>query len=232
MNANTITTGEVRLSYVNVFEPQARPGSTDAKYSVTVLVPKSDAASKAAIDTAIAAAIDQGVTKSWNGVKPPQPNICIHDGDGPRPSDGQPYGPECRGCWVFTASSKNVPTVVDTAVQPIIDAREIYSGIWGRVNVSFFPYNSNGKKGIGCGLNHVQKLRDGEPLVDRVSADEAFGAPAAPAVATPAYPQPPAYAPPAAPAYPGYGQPAAPAYTQQPPAGYQPQVNPFTGQPM
>jgi len=229
MNANTITTGEVRLSYINVFTPQTRPGSTDAKYSVTVLVPKSDTACKAAIDAAIAAAIEQGVTKCWNGVKPPAPAICVHDGDGVRPSDGQPYGPECKGCWVFTASSKNAPTVVDASIQPILDQREVYSGIWGRVNVSFFPYNNNGKKGIGCGLNHVQKLRDGEPLVDRVSADEAFGAPAAPAA--PLYPQ--------APAYPAYGQQAAPAasmypqqqaaYHQQPAGGTN--INPFTGLP-
>lgn len=205
MNANTITTGEVRLSYVNIFEPQTRPGSTDAKFSVTVLVPKSDAATKAALDAAIQAAIEMGVSKCWNGIRPPQPAICIHDGDGPRPSDGQPYGAECHGCWVFTASSKNAPGIRDINVQPIIDPREVYSGIWGRVNVSFFPYNNNGKKGIGCGLNHVQKLRDGEPLVDRVSADEAFGAPAAPAYAAPA-------------AAPAYGQP------QTPPA-----FNPFAG---
>lgn len=181
MNANTITTGEVRLSYVNVFEPQARPGQAEAKYSVTVLVPKSDAVTKAAIDGAIAAAIETGVTKCWNGVRPPQPSLCVHDGDGARPSDGQPYGAECKGCWVFTASSRNQPRVVNSAVQDIIDAREVYSGIWGRVNVSFFAYNSNGKKGIGCSLNHVQKLRDGDPLVDRVSVEDAFGtAPAIP----------------------------------------------------
>ncbi len=219
MNANTITTGEVRLSYVNVFEPQTRPGSTDAKYSVTVLMPKSDTAGKAAIDAAIKAAIEQGVTKCWNGIRPPQPAICVHDGDGVRPSDGQPYGAECKGCWVFTASSKNAPGVVDINVQPLIDARAVYSGIWGRVNVTFFPYNNNGKKGVGCSLNHVQKLRDGEPLVERVSTEDAFGAPAT-------YPQPGAYIPSAAPAYvqPAYMPAAAPAY-----AGG---VNPFTGQPM
>lgn len=201
MNPNTVTTNEVRLSYINVFEPQARPGSADAKYSVTVLIPKSDATGKAAVDAAIAYAIDQGVSKCWNGVRPPVPAICIHDGDGPRPSDGQPYGAECRGMWVFTASSKNAPSIRDVNLQPIIDPREIYSGIWGRVNVSFFPYNNNGKKGIGCGLNHVQKLRDGEPLVDRVSAEEAFGAPPVSGYAA-AQPQTPPWT------APGYAQPA------------------------
>jgi len=224
MNANTITTGEVRLSYVNVFEPQTRPGS-EPKYSVTVLVPKSDTATKAAIDAAIAAAIEMGVNRCWNGVRPPQPAICVHDGDGPRPSDGQPFGAECKGMWVFTASSKNQPGIVDINIQPILDPREVYSGCYGRVNVTFFPYNSNGKKGIGCALNHVQKLRDGEPLVDRVTAEEAFGAPAG----SPA----PSYGAPAAPAFgygapstSGYGTPAAPSWGA--PSG---NVNPFTGLP-
>lgn len=211
MNANTITTNEVRLSYINVFEPRVRPGQTEAKYGVTVLVPKSDAAGKALLDAAVEAAVNAGVSKCWGGVKPPVPALPIHDGDGPRPSDGQPYGAECKGCWVFTASSKNAPGVVDAAVQPILDAREVYSGIYGRVNISFFPYNSNGKKGVGCGLNHVQKLRDGEPLVDRVSTEDAFGAPAAPA-----YPAGTPYT-------------AAPACGA---AGYGGGVNPFTGQPM
>lgn len=224
MNANTMTTpGEVRLSYVNVFEPQTRPGSTDAKYGVTVLVPKSDMATKAALDAAIEAAVASGVTKCWGGVRPPAPALPVHDGDGPRPSDGQPYGAECRGCWVFTASSKNAPGVVDANVQPILDPRKVYSGVWGRVNISFFPYNNNGKKGIGCGLNHVQVLRDGEPLVDRVSAEDAFGAPAAPqAPVAPPYPHTPAWG----------AQPMAPGYPPQP-AGYPAgAINPFTGQPM
>lgn len=231
MNANTITTGEVRLSYVNVFEPQARPGS-EPKYSVTVLVPKSDAATKAAIDAAIQAAINTGITKCWNGVKPPAPAICVHDGDGPRPSDGQPFGAECRGHWVFTASSKNAPSVVDKNVQPILDKKEVYSGIYGRVNVSFFAYNNNGKKGVGCGLNHVQKLRDGEPLVDRVTADEAFGA-APQGVSNPAFGQQPAQY--GYPQQPQYQQPAQYGYPQQPaPFGQfqaQQAVNPFTGMP-
>ena len=92
----------------------------------------------------------------------------------PRPSDGSAFGEECRGCWVFTASSKQPPFVVDAQVQPIIDPTQVYSGMWGNVNVNFFAYNSAGKKGIGCGLNGVQKTGDGDPLGSRVTAQEAF----------------------------------------------------------
>lgn len=180
MPANAITLGEVRLSYCNLFQPRAQQPGQEPKFSVTVLVPKSNTQAKAAMDAAVSAAIEQGVSKCWNGVRPPMPSICIHDGDGTRPSDGMPFGDECKGHWVFTASCKadRVPFIVDANVQPVMQQSEIYSGIYGRVNVSFFPYANSGKKGIGCGLNGVQKLRDGEPLGSSISAADAFGAPA------------------------------------------------------
>ena len=162
-----ITINDVRFSYCNLFEPKAPINNPNGepKYSVTILVPKTNTAAKAAIDQAIAQAIEAGVSTKWQGVRPPMPAICVHDGDGPRPSDGQPFGAECRGCWVFTASSKQQPFVV---------------------NVNFFAYNSAGKKGIGCGLNGVQKVRDGEPLGGRVTAQDAFQAVGqAPAAAAP-----------------------------------------------
>lgn len=180
MNTTTITIGEVRLSYCNLFQPRANQAGQEPKFSVTVLVPKTNTAAKSAIDAAVNAALEAGVSKCWNGVKPPIPSVCVHDGDGARPSDGQPFGAECKGMWVFTASCKadRPPFVVDANVQPIINQVDVYSGMWGRVNVTFFPYNSSGKKGIGCGLNGVQKLRDGDPLGSRVTAEEAFGMPA------------------------------------------------------
>ena len=207
MNTTTITIGEVRLSYCNLFQPRANQAGQEPKFSVTVLVPKTNTAAKSAIDAAINAALEAGVSKCWNGVKPPVPSICVHDGDGVRPSDGQPFGAECKGMWVFTASCKadRPPFVVDANVQPIINQVDVYSGMWGRVNVTFFPYNSAGKKGIGCGLNGVQKLRDGDPLGSRVTAEEAFGMPAA--QAAPAAAQAPWGAPAAAQA--PWGAPAA-----------------------
>ena len=171
-----ITITGVRFSYCNLFQPKAPYNNPqgEPKYSCTILVPKTNTAAKAVIDQAVAAAIEAGVSAKWSGVRPPQPAICVHDGDGPRPSDGSAFGEECRGCWVFTASSKQPPFVVDAQVQPIIDPTQVYSGMWGNVNVNFFAYNSAGKKGIGCGLNGVQKTGDGDPLGSRLTAQEAF----------------------------------------------------------
>ena len=244
----SITINDVRLSYCHLFKPVLKPGQQEAKFSVTVLVPKSNLQAKALIDQEIAQAIETGVVSKWNNVRPPQPALCVYDGDGPRPSDGAPFGEECRGCWVFTATSKadKPPFVVDNMVQNIIDPTKVYSGMWGNVNVNFFAYLNNGKKGIGCALNGVQKIRDGEPLSNHITAQEAFqpvsvaAAPGYGAPATPGY-----GATPSAPAYgatPGYGYgaaPVAPAYGAAPgypaaPAQAQgvPQINPFTGLPL
>lgn len=172
-----ITINDVRFSYCHLFQPQpAKKPGEDPKYSVTILVPKANTAAKAVIDQAISAAIEAGVSKAWGGVRPPQPALCIHDGDGVRPSDGMSFGEECKGCWVFTATSKEKPFVVDAQVQPITDPTQVYSGTWGNVNVGFYAYNYSGKRGVGCGLNGVQKVRDGEPLSGRVTAGEAFQA--------------------------------------------------------
>ena len=187
-----VTINDVLFSYCNLFQPKApfTNPQGEPKYSVTVLVPKTNTAAKAVIDNAIAQAIDAGVSSKWNGVRPPQPAICVHDGDGPRPSDGSAFGEECKGCWVFTASTKQPPFVVDEYVQNIIDPTKVYSGMWGNVNVTFFAYNNAGKKGIGCGLNGVQKIRDGETLGGQITAQEAFKAVGAPPTAAPAYAPP------------------------------------------
>jgi hypothetical protein len=215
MQDTNITTGRARLSFVHVFKPYAYEQGQEEKFSVTILVPKSDTATKARIDAAIAAATQKGITDRWNGVKPPVVPNPIWDGDGVK-SDGTPFGPECKGHWVFTASAKAEypPEVVDVNLNPIINQTEVYSGCYGRVNVSFFPYAFGGKKGIGCGLGSVQKLEDGEPLGGaRVSAAQAFGSP----VGQPAQAQPQA----------AYQQPA---QAQQPQQARQ--VNPITGQPL
>ena len=243
-----ITINAVRMSYVHLFKPHTKPGQQEAKFSVTVLVPKSNVQAKALIDQAVAQAIEAGVSTKWNNVRPPQPALCVYDGDGPRPSDGAPFGEECRGCWVFTATSKadKPPFVVDNMVQTIIDPTQVYSGMWGNVNVNFFAYMNNGKKGIGCALNGVQKIRDGEPLSGHVTAQEAFQPVTAPAPVL-SYGTVPTYgAAPAATTVPGYGAapnpnyganfggygaapaPAAPNYGAAP----APQINPFTGLPM
>lgn len=212
-NPAHIVLTDVRLSYTHLTEPYASQPGQDPKYSATILVPKSSN-QKAKIDAAVAAAA-QRARERFGQSFPPQPKVSVHDGDGVRPSDGRPFGEECRGCWVFTASNKNRPNVVDLSLQPILDATEIYSGMYANVGVTFFGYNAPQNKGIGVALDNVQKTRDGEPLGGvRASAADDF----ADVSAAPIYPEP--YAAPAYPAYPQNAYPAQQAYGNDPYAAY------------
>lgn len=229
--ATKVLTGEVRLSYVNLTSPRAAQQGGDPKYSVTLLIPKTDNATKTDIDNSIRAAYEEGVSKKWGGAHP-QPKTIIHDGDGLRPS-GLPFGEECKGCWVITASSKNKPQVVGIDnINCELAPNDIYSGMYGRVTLNFFAYDTAGSKGVGCGLGNVMKTRDGEPLSGGASAASDFAAfntlPASDAYSTQQYgaaSAAPAYQAPAAPAAPVYQQPAAPRQ-----GGVR--INPITGQPM
>lgn len=218
-----VVTGEARLSYVHLFQPRANQNDPTAepKYGVTLLIPKSDAATFQRIQAALQVAIEAGVSGCWKGARPPQPSIPIHDGDGLKQT-GLPYGDECKGHWVIEANSKQAPQVVDMACNPILNQSEVYSGMYGRVSFRLFPYN-NRKIGIGCGLRNVQKTRDGEPLGGRTNANEDFGGGGYVPQPVPGYPQQQAY-PQQQPAY----QPAAApmGYAPGAPAGYQTPVAP------
>ena len=164
-----------RLSYVHVFKPHAATPGAEEKYSTTILVPKTDVETKQKIDAAIKTATELGVSEKWNGVKPPTVPNPIWDGDGVK-QNGEQFGPECKGHWVFTASAKAdyPPQVVDRRVQPILDQSEIYSGCYANVAVNFFPYLFAGKKGIGAGLGNIQKIKDGESLAGTRTAEQDF----------------------------------------------------------
>lgn len=226
-----VLTGEVRLSYEHLSAPYANPNNPGAepKYSVTMLIPKTDVATKADIDNSIRAAYEAAVANDWKGARPQLRNALIYDGDGLR-NDGSKFGPECAGHWVITGSTKRKPQVVDISnVNAELAPQDIYSGIYARVTLNFFAFNTNGNKGVGCGLGNVMKTRDGEPLAGGASAASDFdgiGQAVAPA-ATPNYGG-------AMPATPGQATYANTGMTQQPivAPGVAPQINPITGLPM
>lgn len=230
MNGDVLT-GECRLSYVHLLKPHAATKGAAEKYSVTILVPKTDTQTLQEIQRAINWAIEDGVARKWNGVRPPMIPRPIYDGDDKRPN-GMLFSDECKGHYVFTAwckTDKGAPEVVDVNGNPLSNPKDIYSGMYGRVFVSFFAYDASGKRGIGAYLGPVQKTRDGEPLTGGMpSASSVFGAPqgsaanvftGAAAIPTqPAQPQAPAYGVP-------FGQPA---QVQPSPV---PEIDPLTGMP-
>jgi hypothetical protein len=169
--ATKVITGKVRFSYVNIFEPKANNNGGDPKYSVTLLIPKTDTVTLGKITDAMAEARENFCKHKGATALPQKPNHTLHDGDGVRDS-GDPYGPECKGCYVITVSSKQKPVIVDSFRNEITDPAEVYSGCYGRAAINFYGYNSNGKKGISAGLLSIQKLHDGEPFGTVGSADD------------------------------------------------------------
>ena len=165
-----VVTGLVRFSYVHIFEPTAIDEGSDEKYSLSVIIPKSDKATLKKIKEAIEAAKEQGRTKKWGGKSPAELKLPLRDGDEERPDD-EAYA----NSYFFNCSSKQKPGIVDKNTQPILDAEEVYSGCYGRVAVNFYPFDTSGSKGVAAGLNNVQKIKDGDPLGGRSRAEDDFG---------------------------------------------------------
>ncbi|AUW96764.1 DUF2815 family protein [Streptococcus pluranimalium] len=156
-----------RLSYVNIWEPQSINGS-EPKYSVSLIIPKSDTATLNKIKQAIEVAKQEAISK-FGGKIPANLKLPLRDGDIDRPDD-EAY----QNSYFINCNSKQKPQVVDSQVQPILDQTEVYSGCYGRVSVTFYGFNSNGNRGVAAGLGNVQKLRDGDALGGRMRAEDEF----------------------------------------------------------
>ena len=163
-----ITGTGTRLSYFHGWEPISINGGAE-KYSVSVLIPKSDTETVSAINAAIDAAIEEGVAK-FGGKKPNKAAIKLPLRDGDVERDDEAY----KGHWFINANSTTAPQIVYRQVKPILDRSEVHSGCYARVSLNFFAFNSNGNKGIACGLGNIQKVRDGEPLGGKSTAADDF----------------------------------------------------------
>ena len=163
-----VVTGIVRLSYANIWEPASINGSKP-KYSASLIIPKSDSKTISAINSAVDAAIRDGAAK-FGGKAPPRGALKLPLRDGDTERDDEAY----KGAYFVNANSTTPPQIVDRAVQPILDRSEVYSGCYARVSINFYAFNTNGNKGIACGLGNIQKVRDGEPLSGRSTAEDDF----------------------------------------------------------
>lgn len=167
-----VVTNKVRFSYVNIFRSRAFSDGDDAKYSICLLIPKEDKAGLAKIKKAIDEAVEEGIRSKWGGKMPKNLRLPLRDGDEERADEA----PEYEGMMFLNANSNNKPGIVDKDLNEILDPDEVYSGCWGRASINFFPYDFNGNRGVGAGLNNIQKLKDGERLGGaRASAEDDFG---------------------------------------------------------
>ncbi len=171
-NTKVITGKDTRWSYASVWEPKSINGSTP-KYSVSLIIPKSDRATVEKIRAAIEAAYKEGEAKlKGNGKSVPvlaSLRSPLRDGDIDRPDDAA-----YENAFFVNANSATAPGVVDEGRNPVLDKSQVYSGVYGRAAITFYAYNSNGNRGIACGLQNLQLIRSGEPLGGRSSAESDF----------------------------------------------------------
>ena len=163
-NPTKVITGpNTRFSYANVWEAKSINGGAP-KFSVSLIIPKSDTRTVEKIKAAIEAAYKEGESKlKGNGRSVPALSAIknpLRDGDTERPDD-EAYA----NSYFINANSATAPGIVDANCSPILERSEVYSGVYGRASISFYAFNSNGNKGIACGLNNLHKLCVIEPRV-------------------------------------------------------------------
>ena len=173
MNPTKVITGvKTRWSYANVWQAKSINGGAP-KYSVSLIIPKSDTKTVTAVKNAIQAAYDEGQSKLKGSSKSVPALTAIktplRDGDAERPDD-EAY----KDSYFINANSATAPGIVDAARNPIIEHSEVYSGVYGRASINCYAFNSNGNRGIACGLNNLQKISDGEPLGGKTRAEDDF----------------------------------------------------------
>lgn len=166
-----VITGKVRLSFSNLFEPRKNDDGTTGRYDCCLLIDKDDKDTINCINKAIENAKAKGVADKWGGKMPKNFQIPLHDGD--EKEDDQ-YSEQFVGNMFINPKSKSRPGIVDKHGARIIDAEEIYSGCWVVAALSFFPYDMNGNRGVGVGIDNVMKLADGESLAGKPSAESDF----------------------------------------------------------
>lgn len=174
VNPTKVITGpDTRWSYANVWEPKAIGDGGIEKYSVSLIIPKRDTKVIDKIKAAIHAAYKEGESKLKGNGKSVPPLSAIktplRDGDMERPDD-----PAYADSYFINANSTTAPGIVDADCNRILERSAVYSGVYGRASITFYAFNSNGNKGIACGLQNLQLIRSGEPLGSKASAEDDF----------------------------------------------------------
>lgn len=168
-NPTKVITGKCRLSFEHIWKPNKMNEDSKAKFSASILIPKTDKATLQKVKAAQEAAIKEGITSKWKGKKPANLKLPLRDGDEERPDD-----PNYAGYYFLNATSNNKPGIVDLSRQEITDESLVYSGCYCRFSLNLYPFDVNGNRGVAAGLNNVQKVSDDERLGGGSRAEEDF----------------------------------------------------------
>ena len=150
-----VVTKKIRVNYPNLFEAKQTELSDEKRYSVAILIPKSDIDTVEQIKEAIQIEKRKGL-EIWKDIDLGDIKLPLRDGDIEK-SDIKEY----KNHYFVNATSKYKPGIVDRNLNEITDEKEIYPGCYARVSINFYHFNKNGQVGIGCGINNLQN-GDGE----------------------------------------------------------------------
>lgn len=181
MSTKVTTQTEVRLSYTYLLEAHAQDENDEPKFSTALLIPKSDTETVKALRAAINEALADGVAKKWKGKKPSDLHNPLRDGDKKEDKDGNP-DELYAGHWFLNAKGPRggaeAPILLNKANEPTESSSVIYSGVYARVSLQFYPYDTRGNKGVAAGVTAVKSMEHGDALgsvVTVASAREEFG---------------------------------------------------------
>lgn len=153
-HSGRINTPKARASYPHVFKGVAFQGEGEPKFSITLLVPKSEKEFIASLH----AAQDDAISQLYPTKKPANfQKWGISDGD-------ESTDPAAANCWIVKAANKKKPRVVDSNGEDILDELEIYGGCYVRASLNAKAYGTSAQGGVTLTLNVVQKVGDGEPF--------------------------------------------------------------------
>jgi len=174
--ATFMVTGIVRAAFVHLIDKYAQEEGQTEKYSMMILIPKTDKETLSKIKACTDAAKAKGQTEKWGGSVPNGLKTPLRDGD---TDDSFAEDENFDGMYFLNCNSNNQPGLIDRYKVKIDpkdeeDRKQIFSGMYCRVSLNFFPYAAKGNKGVAAGLNNVQKIKDGEFMGGRSRAEDDF----------------------------------------------------------
>lgn len=161
-----------RVSFPQVFEAKAMPGSEKKKYGLTALFTMAEVnkdPEQKKLWSAMIAAAEAVVKEKWPKVTPANLQSPFRKGEEKEQFQG--YG---AGVVFISLTTTTKPGLVDKDVKAIINREEFYAGCFARAVINPYAWTYMGKNGVSFGLQNVQKIKDGEPFGGRTAAEDEF----------------------------------------------------------
>ena len=160
LNDTKVRIDNVRASFEHLLKSAPFPGTENYRYSVSAIIDKNDKETIKLIETAIKNADKKGIETIDKYASVKKRFNPMKDGDTEMADD-----PAYENSMFINAGNKNKPAVLDAMTGLAAEESAIYSGMYGKVIISFFPYyKSSTSCGVSASLLGFQKTADGESL--------------------------------------------------------------------